>query len=246
MRDHDHAKPPGQNYRGAAHNSCNLNYHLNKEIPIFFHNGKNYDNHFLMQAMIDLEERPKIIPTNTERYMSLTIKNLVTFVDSNLHLTSALDKLVKSLKDANYDFPITKSVFKGRFSREIVDGLIGKGAFLYMYWNHPDKMQAGFPDWEYWEKEGRTREDFERGLKTYNLLKCRNLGEYHDIYLELDVALLADVFEYHRTVMMQSTGPRSGAIFHCPATLKIFYCVYVTKRVNHLSNSSRKARKIFC
>ena len=115
VRDHDHAKPPGQNYRGAAHNSCNLNYHSNKEIPIFFHNGKNYDNHFLMQAMIDMEEKPKIIPTNTERYMSLTIKNLVTFVDSNLHLTSVPRQVGQKSQGRQLRLPHNQKCFQRSF-----------------------------------------------------------------------------------------------------------------------------------
>ena len=28
-----------EKYRGAAHNNCNLNYNISKEIPVVFHNG---------------------------------------------------------------------------------------------------------------------------------------------------------------------------------------------------------------
>ena len=30
-------------YSGAAHSICNLKYSIPKEIPMFFHNGHNYD-----------------------------------------------------------------------------------------------------------------------------------------------------------------------------------------------------------
>ena len=30
-------------YSGAAHSICNLKYSIPKEIPMFFHNGPNYD-----------------------------------------------------------------------------------------------------------------------------------------------------------------------------------------------------------
>ena len=206
VRDHDHTKPPGQNYRGAAHNSCNLNYTCNGPIPMFMHNSKNYDSHFLMQALVGLGERPAIIPANQERYMSMTLGKLVTFRDSCLHLPAALDKLVKDLKDSNYGFPITRDIFKGRYSEDIIDELINKGSFLYNYWDHPDKRNVGFPPWEFWKKEGRSKKDYERGLKMYIAVGCKNLGDYHDIYLEPDVYLLADVFEFHRDVMINTTG----------------------------------------
>jgi len=41
-------------YRGAAHNACNLKLRLNPKtapIPVVFHNLKGYDGHLLMQAM---------------------------------------------------------------------------------------------------------------------------------------------------------------------------------------------------
>ena len=48
VRDHDHYN--GE-YRGAAHLSCNLNYHFkNYRTPIFFHNLRRYDEHFIVPA----------------------------------------------------------------------------------------------------------------------------------------------------------------------------------------------------
>jgi hypothetical protein len=49
VRDHCHFTGK---YRGAAHNCCNINhtYKNNRwKIPVFFHNMKNYDGHFLLQ-----------------------------------------------------------------------------------------------------------------------------------------------------------------------------------------------------
>ena len=34
-------------YRGAAHNICNLKYSLLKNVSIVFHNRFNYDYHFI-------------------------------------------------------------------------------------------------------------------------------------------------------------------------------------------------------
>ena len=38
-------------YRGAAHDVCNLNYKVLKEIPIVLHNGSIYDYHFIIKEL---------------------------------------------------------------------------------------------------------------------------------------------------------------------------------------------------
>ena len=51
VRDHCHIT--GE-YRGAAHNACNLKLRLNPKttsIPVVFHNLRGYDSHLLMQAI---------------------------------------------------------------------------------------------------------------------------------------------------------------------------------------------------
>ena len=37
-------------YRGAAHSTCNLKYSVPKKIPMVFHNGSNYDCHFIVKS----------------------------------------------------------------------------------------------------------------------------------------------------------------------------------------------------
>ena len=34
-------------YKGAAHSICNLRFNVPHEVPAVFHNGSNYDYHFL-------------------------------------------------------------------------------------------------------------------------------------------------------------------------------------------------------
>ena len=38
-------------YRGAEHRICNLKYSIPKEIPTIFHNGSNYDYHFMKKEL---------------------------------------------------------------------------------------------------------------------------------------------------------------------------------------------------
>ena len=35
---------------------------------------------------------------------------------------------------------------------------------------------------------------------------CRTMGDYHDVYMQMDIALLADVFENFRKICRQQYG----------------------------------------
>ena len=80
-------------YRGAAHNACNLKLRLNPSIPVVFHNLRGYDSHLLMQAISKVEGRVSCIPNNTEKYISFSLGQL-RFIDSAQFLLASLDKLV--------------------------------------------------------------------------------------------------------------------------------------------------------
>ena len=93
VRDHCHIT--GE-YRGAAHNACNLKLRLNPKttsIPVVFHNLRGYDSHMLMQAISKVEGRVSCFPNNTEKYISFYFGQL-RFIDSAQFLLASLDKLV--------------------------------------------------------------------------------------------------------------------------------------------------------
>ena len=52
----DHCHYTGE-YKSAAHGICNLKYILPKDIPIAFHNGSNYDYHFIIKESAEEFER---------------------------------------------------------------------------------------------------------------------------------------------------------------------------------------------
>ena len=52
-------------------------------------------------------------------------------------------------------------------------------------------------------KEGITDEDYAHGQKVWNTFNVKNLGECHDLYVQSDTALLADVFENFRDKCME-------------------------------------------
>ena len=81
--------------------------------------------------------------------------------------------------------------------------LLRKGVYPYEYmdkWNIFN--EESLPDKEYFyselNKENITDEDYAHAQKVWNMLNIKNLGEYHDLYVQSDTALLADVFENFR------------------------------------------------
>ena len=80
VRDHCHYT---REYRGAAHSICNLKYSEPKRTPIVFHNGSDYDYHFIKkESAKEFNKQFTCLGENTEKYLTftVTIKKKVTRV----------------------------------------------------------------------------------------------------------------------------------------------------------------------
>ena len=53
---------------------------------------------------------------------------------------------------------------------------------------------------------GVKEEDYEHTNRTWKEFDLKDLGEYHDLYLKMDVILLANVFEEFRKVCLKNYG----------------------------------------
>ena len=74
VRDHCHLI--GE-YRGPAHNTCNINVAQKQSnfIPFIFHNFSNYDCHMFFKKLVDKKKDKvdfEIIPKTNEEYISIT------------------------------------------------------------------------------------------------------------------------------------------------------------------------------
>ena len=118
VRHHDHYTGK---YREAAHFKCNLRYSTQKDIPVFFHNGTNYDFNLIINELAkEFRTEMRCIPLNTNKYMSFSIpirkevkeekqkeqkKKVITyilkFIDTAKHMNIALSTLVDDLSEIN-------------------------------------------------------------------------------------------------------------------------------------------------
>ena len=91
-------------YRGFAHRDCNINVKLNHKIPVVFHNLENYDSHLIIQELGKFNLQINVIPNGLEKYVSFSISNKLSFIDSFQFPSSSLDNLVKDLAKDDFKF----------------------------------------------------------------------------------------------------------------------------------------------
>ncbi|CAC5377381.1 unnamed protein product [Mytilus coruscus] len=84
-----------------------------KLIPVFFHNGSNYDFHFLIEELMKHEDeynKVKLLSKNSENYISIdygSYNRKLRFLDSYRFMLKGLSDIAKSMDD----FPILEKEF---------------------------------------------------------------------------------------------------------------------------------------
>ena len=201
-------------YRGAAHNACNLKLRLNLSIPVVSHNLRGYDSHLLVQAISKMEGRVSYIPNNLEKYISFSLGQL-HFIDTAQFLLASLDKLVAAnLRGA---FQITAQHEPNRERREL---LMRKGVYPYEYLDTWDRFtEPKLPPKEvFYSKPSDAHisdKDYTHAQKVCSTFGCKTLGDYSDLYCRTDVLLLADPRDVPK-VVPPPVQPRSCTLLHQP------------------------------
>ena len=233
VRDHCHYTG---RYRGAACNSCNLKYRKPKFIPVVFHNLSGYDSHLFIKKLGSPNEKENMdcIPNNEEKYISFskTIKVgayldkktkqykdktfKIRFIDSFKFMASSSGALVNNLpKDAfnNLDKYYTKE--------EEAELIKRKGFYPYEYMDTEDKLNdTKLPPREAFYSrlsgKGISKADYKHALNVWNVFKMKTFKDYHELYNETDVLLLADVFENFRNSSLKIYGLDPAHYFTAP------------------------------
>ena len=216
VRDHCHFTGK---YRGAAHNSCNLQCRKPMILPVIFNNLQSYDSHLFIKQLVKVKGGLTCIPSTEEKYISFSKKIKVDeyksrkngetvslnfeirFIDSFRFLQTSLANLVSNFQPA--DFKNTKAIIKSN-----VLLLTQKGVYPYDYVSSIDKFSETQlpPKSEFYSKlnnEDIPDSDYKHALNVWNTLNCKTIRDYHDLYLKSDVLLLADVFENFRKTCLK-------------------------------------------
>lgn len=208
VRDHCHLTGI---YRGASHNSCNINAQNPNFIPVIFHNLSGYDSHLFIKNISDFVKKEiKIIPNNKESYISFAVTLdrppnysfdlTLRFIDSFKFMSTSLSKLVATLHVDQ--FKNLKKYFSSKHGL-----LIRKGVYPYEYVDKWERFTETIlpPKSSFFSKVNDSDisdDDYEYAQTVWTEFEVNNLGEYSDLYLKTDVLLLADVFETFRDVCL--------------------------------------------
>ena len=222
-RVRDHCHYTGR-YRGPAHNSCNLKYRKPESVSVFFHNLTGYDSHLFIKKLgsPDKKENIDCIPNNEEKYISFTktirtghyinkkgeVKDKtfkIVFKDSLKFMSSSLEALVNNLPKDGF-----KNISK-YYTPEEVELIKQKGFYPYEYMNTEEKFKnTKLPPREafYSKLSGRgiSEKDYKHAWNVWHTFKMKTFKDYHELYNETDVLLLADVFENFRNLCLKIYG----------------------------------------
>jgi hypothetical protein len=99
-------------------------------------------------------------------------------------------------------------VLKKYIDQVKVAHLLRKGVYTYEHVDSFDKFQEVdlLPKEELFSSligEGISDEDYAHAQEVYRVFECQKFEEYHDLYLQSDVLLLADVFENFRNLCLE-------------------------------------------
>ena len=218
VRDHCHLTG---RYRGAAHNKCNLAIRNPKFVPVVFHNLEGYDSHLFIKNLGVTKGEVNCIPKTDEKYISFT-KSVVVgkyidekdgeekprkaqlrFIDSFKFMSAGLGNLVSNLDEGK--FKNTSKFYSGDY----LSLLLRKGVYSYDYMSGLSKFnETKLPSiHEFYSKLNDSNisdEDYTHAQNVWRVFDCKNLKDYHDLYLRSDVLLLADIFESFRDLCMEN------------------------------------------
>ena len=165
VRDHDYLGNPiilgFSNFRGVAHQSCNLNVSQQLVLPVYIDNS-SYDMKFILPALARLQRGGvvdgagidgsfsyNIIPKSSEKLLLLEFKlqtidngkmclNKIRFSDSYSFFPESLIQLIQIQKSKDFNsFPLLKHPFP---DEEMYDSLMCKGIYPYEYYSSTLKL----------------------------------------------------------------------------------------------------------
>ncbi|CAB4028841.1 hypothetical protein AC249_AIPGENE13851, partial [Paramuricea clavata] len=147
----------------------------------------------------------RVLQMNSNFKLQETAQYVVTIleIDSIQFMASSLEALVSNLLPE--DFRIVGERWKG----EDFNLVTQKGVFPYEFLDDISKLDTeGLPSKDkfyssLYESEVK-EEDYQRAQKVWDHFKMKTMRDYHDLYLETDVLLLADVFENFRRTCLEN------------------------------------------
>ena len=182
--------------------NCKFKIKNKKELVVFFHNSKGYDNAYMVDVFSKIKDiKIECLAENKSKFKLLTLKipnkkyqikivDSLSFLQSNLNdLSSELDNDLKIL---------TKQEFGDKF--EYVNKKLEN--FPYDYLNPDNLNEENLPSKKHFYNKLTLKSISDKKYKKvqdfYKNMEFKNLDEYLTCYLKSDITLLADIFNNFR------------------------------------------------
>ena len=173
------------------------------------------------------------IPNNEEKYISFS-KNIqvdvyedkktgeikpvmyeIRFLDTFAFMATSIEKLSDNLRSSSNDINELRKIFKNT-SNEFKDDeqfklMIQKGVYPYDYIDNFNRLYENYlPDInEFYSKLYKSKcdiDDYKHAQKVFKVFGCKNILDYHNVYLKSDVLLLSDIWDNFRNVCYNNYG----------------------------------------
>ena len=202
---HDHAFE-NNNILGFICRECNLQIKNDKSIPIYFFNGMKYDNSILLKSLCDIykdEMSLNCIGNSCESFkmIDFKLKNMkysFKLLDICNFIKGSLSELSKKFLDK--DEIITKKHFPDNFEL-----LKEKTAFPYEWLTKENLLDKELPSIDKFcsslKLQNVSKEEYDKTIDIYKKLKCKNVKDYLEIYMKLDICLQSDIFNVFRNTI---------------------------------------------
>jgi hypothetical protein len=160
--------------------------------------------------MSDESRNISCIPLNSEKFLTLSFSD-IRFIDSLNFLNCSLDSLSKNLQTPdNKNIKYLVSEFPG-ISPDALELVKRKGIYPYEYMTGFHCFDdTSLPRIEQFysslTKSGVSVEDYAHATLVWNTFNCKTMRDYHDLYLKIDVLLLADVWQNFRQLCIATSG----------------------------------------
>lgn len=216
---------------GVAHSRCNIGASLKKKyfVPVIFHNLRGYDGYHIIRdsGKWGGVKTLNAVAKSLEKFTSFNLNDNIRFIDSLQFLQASLDTLVRNLDNSlpnmgdkmkAFDLITQWKRFPKRgeelenislYHKDFLQ-LLKKGVYPYELAKNLNELFEikSLPNRSDFYSRLRGKDisagEYRRAEWAWKAFECNNLADYTNAYCELDVLLLACVFEEFRRTTLES------------------------------------------
>ena len=182
--------------------NCNFKIKNKKELVVFFHNSKGYDNAYMVDVFSKIKDiKIQCLAENKSKFKLLTLK--IPNKKYQIKIIDSLSFLQSNLNDLSFELDndlkiLTKEEFGDKF--KYINKKLDN--FPYDYLNPKNLNEKNLPSKKHFYNKLTLKSISDKKYKKvqdfYKNMEFKNLDEYLIAYLKSDITLLSDIFNNFR------------------------------------------------